>query len=105
VDRSPFDRGRGPRARPGNGRGEGGPPGGRRPPPPEATGQEAEFLDTVQAAGAPVEIHLRDGRILRGTIEQFDRDTITLERADGPPLLIRKPDIRYVSAGDETPAR
>ena len=76
----------------------GGPPhGGRRPPPPPATGEEATFLEVRRSSGNPVSVHLRDGNVLVGRITYHDRDLIKLERADGPHLLLRKSDIRYIA--------
>ena len=49
---------------------------GRRPPPPAATGLEAKYLEARKVAGTVLEVCLRDGRTVRGVIEQHDRETI-----------------------------
>ncbi len=78
--------------------GHGHPPNraGRRLPPPSATGLEARYLRVAMKAGRPIELHLADGRALRGPIEAFDNDVITIATDDGP-LVVRKSDIRYVA--------
>jgi sRNA-binding regulator protein Hfq len=104
MDRSsPFDRRRGSKPRSGNG-GDHAAPGARRAPPPESTGEEAEFLTAVQAAARRVRVHLRDGRVLCGVVEHFDRETIGLAADGGSALVLRKSDIRYVSAEEDDAA-
>jgi small nuclear ribonucleoprotein (snRNP)-like protein len=38
---------------------------------------------------------LADGRKIRGTVQEFDRDQVTIEEAGGP-VVIRKTEIRYL---------
>ncbi len=73
------------------------PPGGRRPPPPPATGEEAAFLEVRRSSGDPVAVHLIDGEVVVGRITYHDRDMIKVERAEGPHLVLRKSDIRYIA--------
>jgi hypothetical protein len=73
-----------------------GPPGGRRPPPPPATGEEAEYFEVRRTTGESVTVHLRDGQVIVGRLTYHDRDLIKIERADGPHLVLRKSDIRYL---------
>ena len=69
----------------------------RRSMPPEATGSEARYLRRVKDEQSPVLIQLRDGSEVVGIIESFDRDTIEIQRENGPHVLVRKADIRYIS--------
>ncbi len=69
----------------------------RRTMPPEATGSEARYLQCVKDEQNPVVIQLRDGSEVEGIIESFDRDTIEIRRENGPHVLVRKADIRYMS--------
>jgi len=73
------------------------PQGGRRPPPPPATGEEATFFEVRLTSGNPVTVHLLDGHTIVGRITYHDRDLIKIERADGPHLMVRKSDIRYIA--------
>jgi hypothetical protein len=68
-------------------------------PPPESTGLEGLYLQQAQLAARPVVAHLRDGAQVRGAIEYFDRDLIKIQCEDGPGLVLRKCDIRYLSEG------
>lgn len=65
-------------------------------PPPEATGLESKYLGQKKDTIAPLVIRLRDGRTVQGVIESYDRSVITIRTAEGPPLAIRKTDIRYL---------
>ena len=69
---------------------------GRRSLPPAATGREALYLDEVKLARRPVTLFLADGSELRGTVEYFDRHMVKITRDEGPNLLVRKSDIRFV---------
>jgi sRNA-binding regulator protein Hfq len=75
-----------------------GPPhAGRRAPPPPATGEETTFFEVRRASGRLVSVHLRDGTEIVGRITYHDRDLVKLERNEGPHLLVRKTDIRYIA--------
>lgn len=71
-------------------------PAERRVPPSDATGREAEFFRRRVGSGNAVVIHLANGEIVRGAIERFDRDMITVGRDEGSDLVLRKRDIRYI---------
>jgi hypothetical protein len=49
-----------------------------------------------RTTGELVTVHLRDGQVIVGRLTYHDRDLIKIERADGPHLVLRKSDIRYV---------
>ena len=67
----------------------------RRPPPPARTGLESEFLERARRDGTRLVLRLADGRTVRGSIEDFDRDLITIDDAGGA-IVIRKTEIRYL---------
>jgi small nuclear ribonucleoprotein (snRNP)-like protein len=71
------------------------PPPGRRTPPPPRTGLEAKFFSDAIRSGARLVLVLADGRKVRGTVREFDRDQLTIEEAAGS-VVIRKSDIRYL---------
>jgi hypothetical protein len=69
--------------------------GGRRPPP-EATGQEADYLFELRAKAVPVRVVLKDGSVVHGVVEYYDRDLIKIQRPHGPHLQLRKLDVRLL---------
>ena len=68
-------------------------------PPPEETMQEAAYLKQLGEKQKPVSIKLRDGEIVRGWVEYYDRHMVRLTREDGPNLFIYKTEIVYISEG------
>jgi sRNA-binding regulator protein Hfq len=45
----------------------------------------------------PLTVQMRNGDVYQGTVERFDRDVITLRPSDGPVLVLRKQDIRFLA--------
>ena len=45
-------------------------------------------------------VHLRNGRVVRGRIEYFDRDMIKITCPEQPHLFLRKDEISYIEEGD-----
>ncbi len=68
-------------------------------PPPEETLQEAAYLKQLGEKQKPVSIKLRDGEIVRGWVEYYDRHMVRLTREDGPNLFIYQSEIVYISEG------
>jgi small nuclear ribonucleoprotein (snRNP)-like protein len=93
MDRPP-NRSRKRKGRPGQRTGHR-PPPGRRTPPPARTGLEAKFFNDAIRSGARLVVTLADGRKVRGTVQEFDRDQVTIEEATGT-VVIRKTEIRYL---------
>ena len=50
------------------------------------------IVETQQA----LKIQFSDGETIHGTVESFDRDTIVIRQTDGPTVVYRKSDIRYL---------
>jgi len=76
-----------------------------RPTPPERTNAENFYYAKQIQMKTPMVIVLRDGEVVRGVIEWYDKLCLRLKRADGPSLLIYKPAIRYMyKATQEKPA-
>jgi hypothetical protein len=65
-------------------------------PPPAATELEARYLDECKRKGSTLVVSLRSGDTVRGSIEDFDRDVITIRSAEGL-LTLRKTDVRYLA--------
>ena len=74
-------------------------------PPPEDTFEEANYLKWLGEKQKPVSIKLRDGEIVRGWVEYYDRDMIRLTREGAPNLFIFKHDIMYIAEGALKEAR
>jgi host factor-I protein len=68
-------------------------------PPPEDTFEEATYLKWLGEKQKPVSIKLKDGEIVRGWVEYYDRDMIRLTREGLPNLFIFKHDIMYIAEG------
>src|SRR5260370_20203561 len=66
-------------------------------PPPDEPYQEPEYLKSLGEKQQPVSIKLRDGEIVKGWIEYYDRDMIRLTRERAPNLYIFKHDIMYIA--------
>jgi RNA chaperone Hfq len=64
-------------------RGPGGPPGGERAPYQEA------LLNGLRRSARPVEVLCLDGRVLRGTLVNFDTYSLILDTAEGTLLVFK----------------
>ena len=73
----------------------------RRTPPPERTGLESVFLESRKRSGLPLVFSLTSGQTIHGVVEDFDRDLIRIRLPDGPGLMLRKTDIRYLYEGEQ----
>ena len=69
-------------------------------PPPDETYQEAEYLKALGEKQQQVSIKLRDGEMVKGWIEYYDRNMVRLTRDGAPNLFIFKHDIMYIAEGD-----
>ncbi len=68
--------------------------------------QEAAYLKMLGEKQKPVSIKLRDGEIVRGWVEYYDRYMIRLTRENAPNLFIFKSEIVYIAeAGKESSRR
>ncbi|MBZ5722975.1 MAG: RNA chaperone Hfq [Acidobacteriia bacterium] len=75
-------------------------PGGPRKAkssPPEETSEEAAYLKSLGEKQKPISIKLRDGEIVRGWIEYYDKNMVRLTREGQPNLFIFKHEITYIS--------
>jgi host factor-I protein len=66
-------------------------------PPPEDTFQEAAYLKGLGEKQRAVNVKLRDGEIVRGWIEYYDKNMIRLTRENAPNLFIFKHEIMYIA--------
>ena len=68
--------------------------------PPEQTSAEAKYLKTLGEKQTPVSIKLRDGEVVTGWIEYYDKDMLRLTRERQPNLFIFKHDIMYIAQSE-----
>ena len=72
-------------------------PRNHKPAPPEHTSAEAAYLKKLGEKQTPVTIKLKDGEIVEGWIEYYDKDMLRLTRKRHPNLFIFKHDILYIA--------
>ena len=68
-----------------------------RSSPPEETSEEAAYLKSLGEKQKPISIKLRDGEVVRGWIEYYDKNMVRLTREGQPNLFIFKHEITYIS--------
>jgi sRNA-binding regulator protein Hfq len=68
----------------------------RKKVPPEQTNAESFYYKKQMDAHTPMVIVLQDGETLHGSIEWYDKNSLKLNRQDGPNLLILKHNIKYL---------
>lgn len=68
----------------------------------EQTHAEDFYYQKQMAAKTLMTVVLKNGEVLHGVIEWYDRNSIKLNRAGRPNLLIYKPGIRYMHKSDES---
>ncbi len=74
-------------------------------PPPEETFQEAAYLKWLGEKQKVVSVKLRDGEVVRGWVEYYDRKMVRLTRENAPNLFIFKTEILYISEGGKEPGK
>src|SRR5271165_2213917 len=65
--------------------------------PPDDTHQEAVYLKMLGEKQQPVQIKLRNGDVVQGWIEYYDRRMVRLTREGAPNLFIFKHEIAYIA--------
>jgi host factor-I protein len=66
-------------------------------PPPEETYQEVAYLKALGEKQKPVSVKLKDGEVVRGWIEYYDRNMVRLTREGEPNLFIFKHEIMWIA--------
>ena len=75
--------------------------GPRQASPPEQTNAENFYYLKQMQSKVSMSIVLRDGEVLEGVIEWYDKDCLKVNREGAPNLLIQKHCIKYVFKEDE----
>lgn len=70
--------------------------GGKRTSPPEQTNAENFYYLKQMQAKTSMTIVLKDGEILTGVIEWYDKDCLKVNREGAPNLLVFKSNIKYM---------
>ena len=68
----------------------------KRPAPPDQTNAENFYYVKQMQSKTPMVITLRDGEVLRGVIEWYDRTCLKLNREGDPNVLLYKSNIKYM---------
>jgi host factor-I protein len=68
----------------------------KRPVPPDQTNAENFYYVKQMQSKTPMVITLRDGEVLRGVIEWYDRGCLKLNRDGDPNVLLYKSNIKYM---------
>ncbi len=77
-----------------------GPPA-KRPVPPDQTNAENFYYVKQMQAKTPMVITLKDGELVKGVIEWYDRSCLKVNRLDEPNILLYKGNIKYMYKDDE----
>ena len=64
--------------------------------PPDQTNAENFYYVKQMQSKTPMVITLKDGEVVRGVIEWYDRSCLKVNRDDGPNLLLYKSNIKYM---------
>jgi host factor-I protein len=70
--------------------------GPKRTSPPEQTNAENFYYLKQMQSKTVMSIVLRDGEVLKGVIEWYDKDCLKVNREGEPNLLVFKSNIKYM---------
>ena len=68
----------------------------KKPIPPDQTNAENFYYIKQMQSKTPMTIVLKDGEILHGVIEWYDKASLKVNRDEGPNLLVYKSNIKYM---------
>ena len=68
----------------------------KKPVPPDQTNAENFYYIKQMQSKTPMVIVLKDGEMLNGVIEWYDKASLKVNRNDGPNLLVYKSNIKYM---------
>lgn len=72
----------------------------KKPTPPDQTNAENFYYVKQMQSKTPMVFVLRDGEVLHGVIEWYDKLCLKVNRIDAPNLLLYKPNIKYMYKED-----
>lgn len=68
----------------------------KKPVPPDQTNAENFYYVKQMQSKTPMVFVLKDGEVLKGVIEWYDKSCLKVNRDEGPNLLLYKPNIKYM---------
>jgi host factor-I protein len=68
----------------------------KKPVPPDQTNAENFYYVKQMQTKTPMVFVLKDGEVLHGIIEWYDKTCLKVNRTEGPNLLLYKPNIKYM---------
>jgi len=68
----------------------------RKPVPAEQTNAEGFYYVKQMTNKTRMVVVLKDGEVLRGTIEWYDKAALKIHRTDGPNILLFKDNVKYM---------
>ena len=68
----------------------------KRPVPPDQTNAENFYYVKQMQSKTPMVITLKDGEVLKGVIEWYDRSCLKVNRDGEPNVLLYKSNIKYL---------
>lgn len=74
----------------------------KRQVPPDQTNAENFYYVKQMQSKTPMVIKLKDGEMLKGVIEWYDRSCLKLNRDDAPNVLLYKSNIKYMYKDEES---
>jgi host factor-I protein len=73
----------------------------KRPVPPDQTNAENFYYVKQMQGKTPMVITLKDGEVLKGVIEWYDRSCLKFNREGAPNLLLYKSNIKYMHKDED----
>ena len=73
----------------------------RRAIPPDQTNAENFYYVKQMQSKTPMAITLKDGEMVRGVIEWYDRSCLKVNREGAPNILLYKSNIKYMFKDEE----
>ncbi len=73
----------------------------KRPVPPDQTNAENFYYVKQMQSKTSMVITLKDGEVLKGVIEWYDRSCLKVNRDGAPNLLLYKSNIKYMYKDEE----
>ena len=75
----------------------------RRAIPPDQTNAENFYYVKQMQSKTPMAITLKDGEVIKGVIEWYDRSCLKVNRDGDPNLLLYKSNIKYMFKDEDAP--
>ena len=73
----------------------------RKPTPPEQTNAESFYYLKQMTNKTKMVITLKDGDVIRGVIEWYDKHALKIHRTDAPNILLLKDTVKYMHKENE----